>query len=79
LEDLFVKPEHRGKGHGKGLLTALAKLAVERGCARVEWSVLNWNEPAIQFYRALGAVPMDEWTTYRLHGDALLTVAGAST
>lgn len=71
LEDLFVEPQHRGKGHGKALLQALAKLAVERGCGRLEWSVLNWNEPSIQFYRALGAVPLDEWSVYRLTGDAL--------
>src|SRR5207244_1073403 len=66
LEDLFVRPEHRGKGHGKALLAALARLAVERGCGRLEWAVLNWNEPALRFYRALGAVPMDEWTDYGL-------------
>jgi GNAT superfamily N-acetyltransferase len=71
LEDLFVEPQDRGKGHGKALLAALAKLAVERDCARVEWSVLNWNEPSIQFYKALGAKPMNEWTVYRLTGDAL--------
>ncbi|HEY8506216.1 MAG TPA: GNAT family N-acetyltransferase [Gemmataceae bacterium] len=71
LEDLFVRPEHRGKGHGKALLLRLARLAVERGCARLEWAVLDWNEPAIGFYRALGAVPMDEWTVYRLTGEAL--------
>jgi GNAT superfamily N-acetyltransferase len=71
LEDLFVEPEHRGRGHGKALLRALAGLAVERSCARLEWSVLNWNEPAIGFYRSLGAVPMDQWTVYRLTGDAL--------
>jgi GNAT superfamily N-acetyltransferase len=77
LEDLFVLPEHRGKGHGKGLLIALAKLAVERDCARVEWSVLNWNEPAIQFYKSLSAKPMDEWTVYRVTGEALGKLAGA--
>lgn len=75
LEDLFVQPAHRGKGHGKALLTALARLAVERGCGRLEWSVLNWNEPAIAFYRSLGAVPMSEWTTYRLTSDALAAAA----
>jgi GNAT superfamily N-acetyltransferase len=74
LEDLFVLPECRGKGHGKALLLALAKLAVERGCARVEWSVLNWNAPSIAFYKSLGATPMDEWTVYRLTGDALRNV-----
>jgi GNAT superfamily N-acetyltransferase len=75
LEDVFVLPEHRGKGHGKALLVALARLAVERDCGRLEWSVLNWNEPAIRFYQALGAVPMNEWTIYRLTGDALQAVA----
>jgi GNAT superfamily N-acetyltransferase len=78
LEDLFVVPEHRGKGHGKALLQALARLAVERGCGRMEWSVLDWNEPSIAFYRALGAVPLDDWTVYRLTGEALRSVAGAS-
>jgi GNAT superfamily N-acetyltransferase len=76
LEDLFVVPEHRGKGYGKGLLSALAKLAVERGYGRVEWSVLNWNEPAIQFYKSLSAKPMDEWTVYRVTGEALAKLAG---
>ncbi|KEI43174.1 GNAT family N-acetyltransferase [Saccharopolyspora rectivirgula] len=71
LEDLFVRPEHRGAGHGKALLQALARECVERGYARLEWSVLNWNEPAIGFYKAAGAVPMDEWTVWRLTGDAL--------
>jgi GNAT superfamily N-acetyltransferase len=75
LEDLFVFPAHRGRGHGKALLTALARLAVERGCGRLEWSVLDWNEPAIKFYRAVGAVPLDEWTFYRLSGDALTAAA----
>jgi GNAT superfamily N-acetyltransferase len=77
LEDLFVRPEHRGQGHGKGLLQALARLAVERGCGRLEWSVLNWNQPAIDFYRRLGAVPMTEWSVYRLSGDALAAAAEA--
>ncbi|AMV24922.1 putative acetyltransferase [Gemmata sp. SH-PL17] len=77
LEDLFVIPEARGKGHGKALLRALAKLAVERDCARVEWSVLNWNEPSIQFYKSLGAKPMDEWTVYRLTDDALTKLAAS--
>jgi GNAT superfamily N-acetyltransferase len=76
LEDLFVKPAQRGEGHGKALLQALARLAVERGCGRLEWSVLNWNEPAIRFYEALGAVPMKEWTVYRLTGEALARAAG---
>ncbi|VTR96492.1 diamine acetyltransferase : Diamine acetyltransferase OS=Cystobacter violaceus Cb vi76 GN=Q664_09050 PE=4 SV=1: Acetyltransf_1 [Gemmata massiliana] len=78
LEDLFVIPEARGKGHGKALLRALAKLAVERDCARVEWSVLNWNEPSIQFYKSLGAKPMDEWTVYRLTDDALTKLAAGT-
>src|SRR5215831_2197304 len=71
LEDLFVRPAARGRGHGKALLLALARLAVERGCGRLEWAVLNWNQPAIEFYQSLGAEPMDEWTAYRLTGDAL--------
>lgn len=75
LEDLFVRPEYRGRGHGKALLAAVARLAVERGCGRVDWTVLNWNEPALRFYRALGAVPLDDWTLYRLSGDALQGVA----
>jgi GNAT superfamily N-acetyltransferase len=76
LEDLFVYPEHRGRGVGRALLVHLARLAVERGCGRFEWSVLDWNEPAIRFYRSLGAVPMDDWTLYRLTGDALHRLAG---
>lgn len=76
LEDLFVQPEYRGKGYGKELLVALARLAVERGCGRLEWAVLNWNEPAIAFYRSLGAIPMDEWTVYRTTQDALTRLAG---
>jgi GNAT superfamily N-acetyltransferase len=75
LEDLFVEPERRGKGHGKALLAALAQLAVERGCVRLEWVVLNWNKPAIEFYRSLGAEPMDEWMVYRLAGTALMALA----
>ena len=75
LEDLFVIPEARGKGFGKKLLAALAKLAVERDCARVEWSVLNWNTPSIEFYKSLGAKPMDEWTVYRLTDEALVKLA----
>jgi GNAT superfamily N-acetyltransferase len=77
LEDLFVVPEARGKGHGKALLAALARLAVERDCSRVEWSVLNWNAPSIQFYKSLGAKPMDEWTVYRLTDDALTKLASS--
>ncbi|PWB97261.1 GNAT family N-acetyltransferase [Salinibacterium hongtaonis] len=75
LEDLFVLPEYRGRGYGKALLTNLAAICGERGYARLEWAVLDWNEPAIGFYRSLGAEPMDEWTTFRLDGDAL---AGAA-
>lgn len=75
LEDLFVRPEYRGHGYGKALLVELARLAVERDCARLEWAVLDWNEPSIQFYRALGAVPMDEWTTYRVTAEALQDLA----
>jgi len=71
LEDLFVKPHARGQGIGTALLARLAQLAVERDCGRVEWSVLDWNEPSIRFYEALGAVPLKEWTTFRLTGDAL--------
>lgn len=71
LEDLFVLPDQRGRGYGKALLTALGRLAVERNCGRLEWSVLDWNEPSIQFYRALGAVGMDEWTINRVTGEAL--------
>lgn len=78
LEDLFVKPEARGQGYGKALLVRLAQLARERGCGRVEWAVLNWNQPSIDFYKALGAAPMDEWTVYRLTGDALETLANAA-
>lgn len=76
LEDLYVRPAARGAGLGKALLTELARLAVERGCGRLEWSVLDWNEPAIGFYRSLGARPQDEWTVYRLTGDALQELAG---
>ncbi len=71
LEDLFVRPEARGRGHGRGLLAALARTAVERDYGRVEWSVLDWNTPAHGFYRGIGATPMDEWTVWRLDGDAL--------
>ena len=77
LEDLFVFPEHRGDGYGKALLVRLAQICVERGAPRLDWAVLDWNEPSIQFYRSLGAQPMDEWTTFRLTGDAL-GVLGAS-
>jgi GNAT superfamily N-acetyltransferase len=71
LEDLFVDPAHRGKGHGKALLKRLAELTVERGCGRLEWSVLDWNKPSIDIYLSLGAKPMDEWTSSRLEGDTL--------
>jgi len=71
LEDIYINPEWRGKGFGKSLLAFIAKLAVERDCTRVEWSVLDWNEPSIQFYRSIGAAPMDEWTVQRLDGSAL--------
>lgn len=66
LEDLFVRPEMRGRGYGRALLERLAQIAQERGCGRMEWAVLDWNEPAIQFYRKLGAEPMNEWTVFRL-------------
>lgn len=75
LEDLYVQPHMRGKGFGKCLLAYLARLAVDKGCTRVEWSVLDWNEPSIQFYRSIGAAPMDEWTVQRLDGEALASFA----
>ena len=75
LEDLFVKPEKRGKGYGRALLIELARIAMERGCGRMEWAVLDWNEPAIKFYRALGAKPMDEWTVFRLKRDGIEKLA----
>lgn len=71
LEDLFVLPEYRGRGCGKALITRLAQLAVERGCGRLEWSCLDWNQPSIDFYRSLGARSMDEWTVFRVTGDTL--------
>ena len=71
LEDLFVLPEARGRGYGKALLARLAAIARERGCGRMEWSCLDWNQPSIDVYRALGAVPMDGWTVYRLTGESL--------
>ena len=76
LEDLFVKPEKRGKGYGRALLERLAQIAKERGCGRMEWAVLDWNEPAIQFYRKLGAKPMDEWTVFRLTREGIAKLAG---
>lgn len=75
LEDLFVLPEYRGRGHGKALLKELARITVERGCGRLEWSCLDWNQPSIDFYLSLGAVPMDEWTVYRVTGDTLEALA----
>lgn len=75
LEDLFVKPVYRGRGIGKAMLTALSRIAVAENCGRLEWSVLDWNEPAIGFYRNLGAVSMDEWTTFRLTGESLSNLA----
>ncbi|MEU6848168.1 GNAT family N-acetyltransferase [Streptomyces sp. NPDC046716] len=76
LEDLYVRPEARGGGHGKALLTELARICVQRGYERLEWSVLNWNQPSIDFYRALGARPQDEWTVYRLTDAALARLGG---
>jgi GNAT superfamily N-acetyltransferase len=78
LEDLFVVPEYRSRGYGKALLQHLAALAVERGCGRFEWSVLDWNEPAIGFYKKLGAQPMDAWTIFRVTGEALRELATAA-
>ena len=78
LEDLFVLPEHRGKGYGKAILARLAQIARERGCGRLEWACLDWNKPSIDFYLSLGAAPMDEWTVYRVSGDALAHLAGES-
>jgi GNAT superfamily N-acetyltransferase len=75
LEDLFVVPDQRGRGHGKALLAAVARKAVQRGCGRLEWTVLDWNEPAIRFYRSLGAEAMDTWTINRLSGEALTALA----
>lgn len=77
LEDLFVKPEARGKGIGRKMLTHVAQVAKQRQCGRLEWSVLNWNEPAINFYKSMGAKAMDEWSVYRLTGDALDKVANS--
>ncbi len=77
LEDIFVLPEYRGKGHGKGLFKELARITVEKGCGRLEWCCLDWNKPSINFYLSLGAVPMDEWTIYRLSGENLSCLADA--
>jgi GNAT superfamily N-acetyltransferase len=71
LEDLFVLPDFRGRGHGKALFQAVVNLAVERGCGRMEWAVLDWNQPAIDFYKTFGAEPMADWTTFRLSGDTM--------
>ena len=76
LEDLFVRPAVRGKGYGRALLVELAKVAAARGCGRMEWSVLDWNEPAIEFYKKLGAKSMDEWTVFRLTGEKIALLAG---
>ncbi|MDH6518222.1 GNAT superfamily N-acetyltransferase [Streptomyces sp. SAI-135] len=78
LEDLYVRPTARGGGHGKALLTELARICVERGYQRLEWSVLNWNTPAIDFYESLGARPQDEWTVYRLTDEALTKASGTA-
>jgi GNAT superfamily N-acetyltransferase len=75
IEDLFIKPEHRGRGYGKATLAHLARIALERGCGRMEWWCLDWNRPSIDFYLSLGAESMDEWTVYRLSGDTLNTLA----
>ena len=75
LEDLFVLKKYRGRGYGKALLRRLAQIAVERGCGRLEWCCLDWNQPSIDFYRSLGAVPMSDWTIYRLTGDTLNNMA----
>ncbi len=79
LEDLYVKPEFRGRGLGKEFLHRLAKIAVERGCGRFEWWCLDWNQPSIEFYLSLGAVPMNDWTVYRICGDTLLQLAERKT
>ena len=79
LEDLFVRPDARGKGYGRALLVHLARVAQERGCGRMEWAVLDWNEPAIQFYRKLGAAPNEEWTVFRLTSEGIAKLAGPHT
>ena len=76
LEDVFVKPEYRGRGYGKGLIMQLVRIAAEKGCGRMEWTCLNWNKPSIDFYLSLGAVPMSDWTVYRLTKDKILELAG---
>jgi GNAT superfamily N-acetyltransferase len=77
LEDLFVKPEFRGRGYGKALLVRLAQIARDRNCGRVEWAVLNWNEPSIAFYKSLGARPMEDWSVFRLTGEKLEALAAS--
>lgn len=77
LEDLYVLPNYRGHGYGKAILTQLAKIAVKRGCGRLEWWCLDWNQPSIDFYLSLGAKAMDEWTVYRITGDTLLELAAS--
>jgi len=79
LEDLFVRPDARGKGYGRALLVHLARIAQERGCGRMEWAVLDWNEPAVQFYRKLGAAPNEEWTVFRLTSEGIAKLAGSHT
>jgi GNAT superfamily N-acetyltransferase len=79
LEDLFVRPDARGKGYGRALLVYLARIAQERGCGRMEWAVLDWNEPAVQFYRKLGAAPNEEWTVFRLTSEGIAKLAGPHT
>lgn len=76
IEDLFVKPEYRGHGYGKAIMKELAQIAAERGCGRLEWWCLDWNKPSIDFYLSLGAVPMSDWTVYRITGDSLKALAG---
>jgi GNAT superfamily N-acetyltransferase len=78
LEDLFVKPEHRRRGYGRALFLRVASIAVERGCGRYEWAALDWNEPAIRFYKSMGAMALDDWTTYRVTGEALQQLARAA-
>ena len=78
LEDLYVQPPARGKGLGRALLVELARIAKQRGCGRMEWAVLNWNTPAIEFYEALGAKPLNEWTVYRLDSEGIERLAGAA-
>lgn len=77
LEDLFVLPDYRGKGYGKALLRELSRITVERGCGRLEWCCLDWNQPSIDFYLSLGAKPLSDWTTYRLTGETLTAMAEA--